>query len=278
MEINTMNKTIARRAIKALSLNDMKGNWFRSFVAVILAVFATTFIFGFLPLRTPLPEEMAKAANDVEMFSLFIPKTITAKTVASLVVTLLLYVFVTCPLMLGISRFYLKAAHGEKGTFGDIFSPFASLKTVFGSIWINVIILAVSFLWGVPLIFLPSFFLGLGGALNSAIVLLASGLLLAVCAVFYILWVSRYNFALLIYAEGNSSPWKAFRASQKLLRGRSGEILSLRASYFGWEIAVSVFPPLSFVYYALCNTVYAKYLYYLRGELSFGVQTPSRDV
>lgn len=268
-----MNKTFARRAIKAASAHSMQGSWLRSFVITLLSSLIPVFIMGFLPLRIPLEEELAAAGDDMlAVFRIFLPDPITEKTIALFAVTALLYLFVMCPFSVGVCRFFLAVARGEKGKLSLVFSPFTSLKTVFSSIGLNIIISAVSLLWSVVLLFIPSLLVGAGAAIGSVAVVALSTLLLIICGVFYLLWTSRYTFAIYVFAEGRSGgAWRSFRTAQKILRDRGGELMALRASYFGWDIiSTMLVPVLTFVYNALFGTVYGKYLYYLRGEMLIG--------
>lgn len=268
-----MNKTFARRAIKAASAHAMQGNWLRSFAITLLSSLIPLLIMGFLPLRMPPQEELLAAGDDMlAALSLFLPSPITEKTIASFAVTALLYLFIMCPFSVGVCRFFLAVARGEKGKLSLVFSPFTSLKTVFSSIGLNIIISAASLLWSVVLLLIPAFLMGAGSAIGSMAAVAFSMLLLLICGVFYFLWTSRYTFAIYVFAEGKSGgAWSSFRTARKIMRDRGGELMALRASYFGWDIASSMLvPALIFVYNALSGTVYAKYLYYLRGEMLIG--------
>lgn len=274
-----MNKTLARRMMKAMAMKNMQGNWLRSFVLFLISIVATTLIIGFLPIRTPFAEELMVATNPAEMLMLFVPKTITYKTIASVCVTAVLYLLVAAPLSVGICRFFLKVARGEKALFSDAFSPFASLKTVFSSVWLYLLVLFISAFWSFLLWLIPIAVMFLAIMIDSWIIGQISLLLGVAVSIFAVLWTSRYTFATYILAEGKSGgAFSSLRECIRLMHYRSGEAMKLRASYFGWDIAGSLFPPLNFIYNALFSTVYAEYLFYLRGELSFEIGQPSKDV
>lgn len=274
-----MNKTLARRMMKAMAMKNMQGNWLRAFVLFFIGIIATTVIAGFLPVRTPLPEELAAATDTAEMLLLFVPKTITYKTIASVCVTAVLYLLVAAPFSVGMCRFFLRVARGEKARFSDAFSPFASLKTAFSSVWLFLLVLFISAFWSFLLFLIPIAVMILAIITDSWILGQLSLIVSAAVSVFAILWTSRYMFATYIFAEGKSGgAFSSLRECIRLMHYRSGECIKLRASYFGWDIAASLFTPLNFVYNALFGTVYAEYLFYLRGELSFEIGQPSKDV
>lgn len=265
--------------MKAMALKNMQGNWLRSFVLFIISILATTVIIGFLPIRTPLPEELMAVTDPVEMLMLFVPKTITYKTIASVCVTVVLYLLVTAPFSVGLCRFFLKVARGEKALFSDAFSPFASLKTVFSSVWLFVLVLFISAFWSFLFILIPVTVMILAVMIDSWFLAQISLILAVAVSIFAVLWTSRYMFATYLLAEGRSGgAFSCLRECIRLMHYRSGECMKLRATYFGWDIAASLFTPLNFVYNALFSTVYAEYLFYLRGELSFEIEQPSNEV
>ncbi len=274
-----MNKTLARRMMKAMAMKNMQGNWLRAFTLFIISIVVTTVIIGFLPVRTPLPEELAAVTDPAQMLMLFVPKTITYKTIASVCVTVVLYLLVAAPFSVGLCRFFLRVARGEKAGFSDAFSPFASLKTVFSSVWLFLLVLFVSAFWSFLLLLIPVTVMFLAIIIDSWIIGQISLLLAVAVSIFAVLWTSRYMFATYLLAEGKSGgAFSCLRECIRLMHYRSGECMKLRASYFGWDIAASLFTPLNFVYNALFGTVYAEYLFYLRGELSFEIEKPSKDV
>ena len=107
----------------------------------------------------------------------------------------------------------------------------------------------------------------LGSVINSAFVVYLCFILYIIVMVVWILKISVCKFAFFIFAEGKTGgAWKSFRTMQKITRQRTSELMGLRASYFGWDIAAGCFSGLLFVYNALFSTVYAKYLFCLRNE------------
>ncbi len=274
-----MNKTLARRMMKAMAMKNMQGNWLRAFTLFLISILATTVIIGFLPVRTPLPEELAAVTDPVEMIMLFVPKTITYKTIASVCVTAVLYLLVAAPFSVGICRFFLRVARGEKARFADAFSPFTSLKTVFSSVWLFLLMLFVSAFWSFLFLLIPITIMILAIIIDSWILSQIALIASVAVSVFAILWTSRYTFATYLLAEGKSGgAFASLRECIRLMHYRSGECMKLRATYFGWDIAASLVNPLNFVYNALFSTVYAEYLFYLRGELAFEIEQPSKDV
>ncbi|MBQ8003834.1 MAG: hypothetical protein IJ299_01950 [Oscillospiraceae bacterium] len=263
-----MNRPVNRRALKAASAVAMQGSWLRSFLITFLSSLIPMIVLGFLPLRMPVEEELIAAGGDfVKTLALFLPQAITSRTVASFVVTAVIYLLVVCPFNIGTRRFYLAVALGRRGKLSDVLSAFTSLRTVFSSIWLDIIVSVASFLWAVVLIVPPCIFMALGVAINSSPVVVLSTVLLIIVSIIYVLKISIYQFAFYIFAEEKTGgAWKSFRTMQKITRGRTAELMGLRASYFGWDIASACFSALSFVYTALSGTVYAKYLFCLRNE------------
>lgn len=261
-------KPVNRRLLKAASSQAMQGSWLRSFFITLLSSLIPMLVLGTLPFRIPLEEDIVAAGGDMmKLFSLFLPETITPRTVASFIVTGIIYLLINCPFTVGVHRFYLAVASGERGKFSHVFSPFASLKTVFSSIGLSAITAMASLLWAIALLAPPLFFMYLGTVIDSAFVVVLCFILYFIVTVVWILKISIYKFAFYIFAEGKTGgAWKSFRTMQRITRGRCAELMGLRASYFGWDIAAGCFSGLHFVYTALFSTVYAKYLFCLRDE------------
>ena len=274
-----MDNAVARRAIKRIASNNMRGNWLRSFLLIILTAIIQLVIFSFLPLRIPLEEELIAAGNDaMKILALYLPQTITKRTIASFVVTALLYILVSCPLSVGTCRFFLKIAKGEQAKLGDAFSVFCHLGTVFGSIWLNFLIALISVFWTFLFMLVPILVTAFAVIMDAPLLTWVIYALSIGAAIFIILWTSRYTFALYIYAEGELGAFASLCEAIHLMRSRTGECLTLRASYFLWDIVCYFIPPLSFVYSCLVNTVYAKYLEHLRGELFIKQEPPQTDM
>jgi len=269
-----MDKTNARRAIKMIASRNMQGNWIKSFLLFIAISVIQMAILSFLPLRLPLQEEIVAAGEDIiKLLMLFLPREITYRTIASYAVTAVLYILVMCPLSVGTCAFFRKIAKGEKARLRDAFSVFANLKTIFGSIWLNFLVLLISSFWVFLFMLVPVAVEVFAIVVESWLLPWLVIVLLIGASILSVLWVSRYSFALYIYAEGNLGPFASLCESIRLMNHRLGECLSLRASYFLWDIVCYFFPPLGFIYSALFQTAYAKYLEYLRGEIF----TPSSE-
>ncbi len=262
-----MEKTYARKMIKAQAWANLSGNWFRAFVAILLQSFFALAIVSLLPIRIPAREEILKAAGDTaQLIRLFMPNAITSKTVALIITTLVLYLIVLSPFSIGLCRFYLKASRGEKGKISDVFSVYTNLKTVFSSVWLTLLVFFISSFWTVIFMLIPMALMLCASFLKSALLLYLSVLLVPVASFFTIFWNSRYSFASYIFAEGKLGAFASLRECISLINGRTKECLALRASYLLWNLAAGYIPPLSLVYSTLSGTVYAKYLSYFRGE------------
>lgn len=261
-------RPVNRRLLKAASSRAMQGSWMRSFLVTLLSSLIPMLILGALPFRIPLDEEIIATGGDItKLLVLILPETITSRTIASFVVTGIIYLLINCPFTVGVHRFYLAVASGERGKFSHVFSPFTSLKTVFSSIGLSFITALYSLFWLLALIAPPLILLGLGFMIKSTFVITLCCILYLILTVVWILKVSIYKFAFFIFAEGKTGgAWKSFRTMQRITRGRTSELMGLRASYFGWDIAAGCFSGLLFVYNALFSTVYAKYLFCLRNE------------
>ena len=262
-----MDKTFARKLIKAQAWGNLRGNWLRAFLAMIIESFLAMLILSLLPIRRPLIGEVMKAAGDTEqLIRLFIPNEITERMVALVIVTIILYLIVLSPFSIGFCRYYLKAGKGEKGNLSDVFSVYTSLKTVFSSVWLSLLIFFISSFWTVIFMLIPIALMICAVFLEIEILYYLSILLVPVACLFTAFWNSRYRLARYIFAEGRLGAFASLRECSSLLYGRGGEILMLRVSYVLWDMISVYIPVLSFVYAALSGTVYAKYLSYLRGE------------
>ncbi len=261
-------RPVNRRLLKAASSRAMQGSWLRSFLITLLSSLIPMLILGTLPFRMPLEEEiLATGGDSMKLFSLFLPETITSRTIGSFVVTGIIYLLIMCPFNVGIHRFYLAAASGERGKLSHVFSPFTSLNTVFSSIGLSLITAFSSLLWAIALLAPPLILMYLGTLIKSAFVVWLCFILYFIVTIVWVLKISIYKFAFFIFAEGKSGgAWKSFRTMQIITRRRTTELMGLRASYFGWDLAAGCFSALYFVYSALFSTVYAKYLFCLRDE------------
>ncbi len=263
-----MKRTFVRKRIKAQAMVKLHGNWLKAFGIIIIQILLSVLILSLLPIRMPSTEEMLSVQDDaMQMIRLFLPDVITRRTIASAIVTLVLYVIVLSPLSVGLCRFFLKVARGEKAKFADAFSPFTSLKTVFASVWLEFLIAFISAFWSALFVFIPTLLVVL--CAHTGLYFIVNILLPIIPAsvIFSLLWNSRYVFAKYIFAEGKSGgAFASLRECISLMHGRTVECIFLRASYFLWDVAATYILPLSYVYTALSGTVYAGYLFYLRGD------------
>lgn len=263
-----MKKTFVRKRIKAGAMVRMHGNWLKAFGIIIIQLVLSVLILSLLPLRIPTVDEILGVQDDaMQMLRLFVPDVITKKTLASAAVTFALYAIVLSPLSVGLCRFFLKVAKGETAKFSDAFSPFTSLGTVFSSVWLDMLIYFMSAFWSVLFMLIPTLLIALCSYAGLPYIANLLIPIIPASAVFSLLWNSRYVFAKYIFAEGKSGgAFASLRECISLMRGRTGECILLRASYFLWDIASTYIFPLSYVYTALSGTVYAGYLFYLRGD------------
>ncbi len=260
-----MEKTYARKRIKEEAWGNLSGNWFKSFVIMLLQSIFTMVIFSLLPIRIPEMQEIMNASGDPRaMLRLFFPNVITEKTVASIAVTVIIYLLVMSPFSIGNCRFFLKVARGEKGKLSDVFSAYTSLKTVFSSVWLTLLTIFLSTFWTLLFSIIPATLVLVASYIKSALLLYLATFLVPIASLFALLWNSRYTFASYIFAEGKLGAFASLRECISLMHGRNGECIMLRFSYLLWDVASSYIPPLGFVYNAVFGTVYAKYLFYLR--------------
>ena len=251
---------------------NMAGNWLKSFAVVILELLATVLIVGLLPFRIPAVAELQRASGDFRRTAeLFMPTEITEKTVALCAVVLLLFLFVTAPFAVGRCRFFLKVGRGGKAKIGDAFTPFTSLKTVFSSIGLQIMIFALTVLWEIVMMIIPAILMFVAILLESRLILDVSAVLLVVSSYLTILIVSRYNFARYILADNeNIGAVKALRQCMGIMKTKNMECIRLRLSYVLYDVLFSTsIGPFLFIYRIAFSTVYAKYLDYLRGDRTF---------
>ncbi len=264
-----MNKTIIRRLIKASAMQNMQGNWLRSFLLVLLSGVITIAITSFLPMRVPTQEELMGVTDSLNLLLLFVPREITARMIANVAVVFVLFIFVMAPFSVGIKRFHIAVARTGKGKLSDAFSVFMDMKLVMSSIWLNILVSVVVTFWGVLFMLLPMLLLVISAHLGFSVLVILAGILLIASLVLTVVWTSRYNFAYYILADGGKSAFSALRQCSKLMKVHTGECMTLRASYFLWDVISSRIPFMSFVYMSLFATVYAKYLDYMNGRLTF---------
>ncbi len=257
--------------IKATAIRDMQGNWWKAFFLSLLESAALLWVISYLPFRIPTEQEMLATGGDTaKLLALMIPKEITAKTLMSVGVTALLYLFVMSPFSIGMSRYFLKAAKGEKATLGDVFSVYGNIRVVFSSVILTVITLMFTVISLAVFMIIPVGINILAVYKQSVILYDIFYILLTVFLVLFVVWVSRYRFISYIYAYDEKGVFASLYRYLKYMKKRNGECLILGASYFGWAFMITMMPFLAFVYQCLRNTVYAKYLLRFRGELSFG--------
>ncbi len=266
-----MNKTLLRRMIKATAIRDMQGNWWKAFFLSLLESAVTFWIISYLPFRIPTEEELVAAGADItKVFMAMIPKDITAKTLMSVGVTALLYLFVMAPFSIGMCRYFLNAAKGERGTLRDVFSVYADIRCVFTSIFLTIIVLIFAVVSLAVFMVIPIGLLVLAVINKSTMLYNLVSTFLPIFLLLYGVWISRYRFISYIYAQEEKGVFATLYKYFKYMKKRNGESLVLGASYFGWLFMISLMPFLLFIYQCLSSTVYAKYLLRFRGELSFG--------
>ncbi|MBQ6845843.1 MAG: hypothetical protein IJO61_01805 [Oscillospiraceae bacterium] len=275
-----MNKTLLRRMIKATAIRDMQGNWWKAFLLSIIESVVAMWAISYLPIQIPSEEMIIKAGNDAsKIFALMLPDRITPRVLLSIGVVALLYLFLMAPFSIGMSKYYLRVAKGEKATFRDVFSVFTDLRVVFSSIILTIITAIFTVLSLVIFMIIPVGVMILAIWQNSIMLYQISLILLAVFTVIFVIWISRYRFISYIYANDETGVFATIYKYVKYMKKRNGECLVLGASYFMWFFLISMMPFLSFIYLCLSNTVYAKYMYRFRGELSFGdLENPPPEV
>ncbi len=266
-----MNSKDTRRLIKAISTKNLQGNWFRAFLIFIIVYLASSFILGLFPLNYPTPEQMMAASETGDMLALlklFLPAEITKKMIAAIGVVFLLDLIVICPMNIGMCRFFLRVAAGQKGEMADFFSVFCNLKLVFSSIVLDIIIAAATLAVNIALNIIPAVLVAIAYFVYSPPLLNLAYLLWFAASIFAFLWCSRYTFARFILAEGKHGAFKSFGVCLGLCKGRGKELMALRASYLLWDIA-KIFPIFAYIYQTLFGATYARYLYHIRGDIKF---------
>lgn len=268
-----MNNKETRRLIKAISLKNLAGNWLGAFLIFIIGTLAISLILGIIPFRNPSQEQIlatvAGGGSYMETMRLFLPAELTKKTIAAIGVVVALSFFVTSAMNIGKSRFFLRVAAGQKGEMTDFFSAFADLRLVFASVGLEICILLLTFCWTVVFC-IPSIAVMVVAIMSGLSALFAiSYIALFVSAFYATLWCSRYQFARLILAEGKLGIFAALGEVRRLCKERNGELVALRASYLGWDLASLLFAPIAYVYDTLFSAVYARYLYHIRGDIEF---------
>ncbi len=265
-------ETYKRKIIKAMSWRAVSGNWLRSVLVIVLSVIMSALVIRLLPVRIPFPEELVAAETTLEMLMLFVPREIGTRGVASIAVTVLLYLFVIPPFAVGMNRFFISVSRGKKAKLSEAFSVYTSLRDVFSAIFMEIILFAVQIVFFaiLVLIFVPLFFWAGKFSQISPIPYLILPFLFCAGVVFVILWCDKYNFARYILADGkNGGALSSFRACLKLVAGRYGECIKLRASYLIWDAASAYVAPVAIIYQIISKTVYAKFFDYLKGDVEF---------
>ena len=266
--------------MKADAWRCLMGNWFGTFLLRIVEFLIGIGIMSFFPFRLPQPGELQSAAQDpAEIIALFMPRTFTPRTVALIAIVVLLAVLIFSPLNVGVRRFFLKVANGEKAKLRDAFSPFCSIKTVFSSIGLDITVKLILLLWSVPLVIIPSVLAGIAGITGIVPVMYLSLLLVIFCALLWVFVTFRYTFAYFIFAEDYSKGTiKSLREFFRLTKKRKTECIKLRATYFIYDLICMYVPVFGFVYFAVSNTVFAKYISHFRGQSSFDCEWSDRAV
>ncbi len=267
-----MKTKIIRKIIKAEAWANMAGNWLKSFAVVIMEILGTMAIVSLLPLRIPSVAEIQNTSGDfLRAAKLFLPPEITERVIALCFVVLLLFLFLTSPFAIGRCRFFLKVGRGENAKIGDAFTPFASLKTVFSSIGLQIMIFFLTLFWEIVMMIIPFALMVVAVFFESVFILDIATVLLVISSFVSVLIASRYEFARYILADNeNLGAIKALRECQKLMKTKSGECIKLRFSYILYDIFFSTsIGPFLFIYRIAFSTVYAKYLDYLRGDRTF---------
>lgn len=264
-----MNKTFMRKIFKAQALGNMRGNWFSSVMMTAIWIIIDLVLIQLLPFRRPSAGEiLAVGDNPAEILLLFIPREITPRMIALVGVVILLHLFIVAPYIVGMKKFYLAVARGERPGFLSVFSVYANIKGVLNEVLLKIIVFVISSLWFVFFMLLPMGLCGLALMRNSANIMLAAVAVGGIMTLLWSMWVDRYNFAFYILAmEKDIGAFSAMRRCFSIMKERTGEAVLLRVSYYFWELACSYCTPLTFVYKALSGTTYAKYAMYFTGRI-----------
>ncbi len=267
-----MTESQKRKIIKAMAWKSVSGNWLSLVLLIVMYIAINALVISFLPLHLPLMEEATVARTESDMLRLFLPSGFSLRTAASMAVAFLLYLFLVPPFMIGMNRVFLSVSRGEKARFSQVFSVFTRLSDVFSAIFLSIILAAI--LIGLVLVlviaFVPLIFIVFSVMGGSYLLLVPVYLAFVAALVILMLWYSRFNFAAYILADGkDGGAIASLRACLALVKGRSGECMKLRLSYIVWDLLCGYIPALGIVYQIIYGTVYAKYLDYFRGDISF---------
>lgn len=255
-----------------MSWKSVSGNWLRLILLIVMYIVLNALVVGFLPVRAPFVEELLAAETELDMLLLFLPGGFSLRTAASFGVAFLLYLFLIPPFTMGMNRVFLSVSRGEKAKFSAVFSVFTRLSDVFSAIFLSVILAGVFIALVIILVvaFVPLMFIAYNVAQGAPVIVIPALLIFMAALIFLLLWYSRFNFAAYILAEGkNGGAISSFRACLALVKGKSGECIKLRLSYLFWDLLCGYVPALAMVYQIIYSTVYAKYLDYFRGDISF---------
>ena len=266
-----------RQTIKYNARRALTGFWVKAVVVVLflvgmhLLLWLTNSLLNYF-LQTPSLWSLLVHPQVITRNMFF---TLWAKMGVTLVVILCSFV-VLPPLRLGIAHWYYQLGGGEPEEIQEIFTAFSSKKLFFRSLWLQFLLTLRRLLWGILFLFVPASCL-VGSivilfsnqsevptpllAINS-VFFIVSLLLLAVCTLFYAMWMQRYFLAQYLVVEESLTARQAIARSIHITQGSKGNLLLFHLSFWPWALlCVLILPILYFSpYYDASRALYARYL------------------
>ena len=226
-----------RVEVKAHARMSLHGNFFKAVFAGVVFTFFASLALSFLPLQ--VPDITAVYANPEELFAAILPSEFTPQIIELFIITFVLYLLLTAPLNIGIHRFYLLANRGEKPKFRIIFSSFLSLREIFSSCALTIVVFIWQLLWALLLLAAP-LALFVFSPILGPLAEIASYILYFAAMVLLLIAYAPFPLAPFIFAEDPArGAFKSVLLAMKLTRGRRRELCVFHLSFALWRFLFS---------------------------------------
>ena len=265
-----------RKQIKYNGKRCLYNNWGKA-IAIVLLMLSIALLFTIVELIIGMvvgtPQLVPYANENAWITNL--PNT----SLLSIALTMIMAVgafLLTAPLKLGTTRWYYELSEGESPEVLSIFNCFSS-RQYFRALSLQIHTLGRMLLWALIYFVIPAallaaalWVLDYGPSYMSVdmcyvigcIGAFFAGLMALFFGVFYAVNMQKYFLARFYVANEQMGVWEALKKSRHASKGRRGEIMLFKLSFFPWALSSLVVLPCLYAipYYEISSMIYARVL------------------
>ncbi|MEG2378294.1 MAG: DUF975 family protein [Clostridia bacterium] len=239
-----MTWTKRRRDAKRTAKISLAGSWLRGIWIAMIYFLASLLTLGFVPINIPNPLPDLNKIETAQLLRMFLPDTITTEYLLLIAVSIVLFLIVLSPLAVGISRFFLRVARGEKPKFSVAFESFLSLKQVAGSVVLAILTFVLRILWCGLLLAVPIGLVVFAPTLGPLATVFALPLyIIAMFGIFVA--IAPYSLASFMYAQApERGAFRSILAAVKCCKGHRIEFMIYQMSFLPWRVLAFITAPI----------------------------------